>query len=151
MTIKLSVGTTVSVVSGAPATYDAAGFALLTFIPIGEIESLGEFGGTATVTDFIPLASGIVAKRKGSIDYGEASMEIGLLSGDLGQAALKAGFDGANRNAVHSFEIEDQDGNLTYFTGVISSFVTQYNDANAVTKVACTVNLDNKVLSDLFG
>lgn len=148
--IKLSVGTKVHVSANVPATYDMAGFGNLNFTEIGEVENLGEFGGTAEVTNFIPLATGIVKKRKGSIDYGEAAMQIGQLAGNAGQAILKEGFDGANRNQVHSFKVEDQDGRIAYFTGVISSFVSVYNDANAVTMVNCNVNLDNRVISDVY-
>jgi hypothetical protein len=144
--IKLSVGTVVAVSASTPATYTEAGFGALTFTDVGEVTNLGEFGGTAQITQHIPLATGIVAKRKGSIDYGTAALQIGKLIGDAGQVILKDGFDGDEAYSVHSFEITDEAGNIAYFTGLIGSFTTVYNDANTVTAVNCNVELDNKVI-----
>lgn len=144
--VKLSVGTVVSVAAAVPATYDATGFAALTFTAIGEVTNLGEFGGSAQITQHIPLATGIVAKRKGSIDYGTMAMQIGKDIVDAGQVLLKAGFDGAAAYDVHSFKITDVDGNIAYFTGLVGSFTKVFNDANTVAGVNCNVELDNKVI-----
>lgn len=146
MAVKLSVGTAISIAASEPATYDDTGFSALSFTEIGEVTSLGEFGGTAQITQHIPLKTGIVAKRKGSIDYGTAALQIGRLVGDAGQDLLKAGFDGAAAYDVHSFKIEDVDGNISYFTGLVGSFTTIFNDANTVTGVGCNLELDNKVV-----
>lgn len=149
--VLLSVGTSLFVSAASPATYDTAGFAALSYTEVGEVESLGEFGGSAQITPFTPLATGIVKKRKGSINYGTASASIGRLASDAGQAILKDGFDGANKYVVHSFKVVNSDGAIAYFTGMISSFVTVTNDANNVTKVNCNIELDNKVISDVYG
>lgn len=149
--ILLSVGTQFYVSAAEPATYDDAGFVALAWTEVGEVESLGEFGGTATVTPFTPLATGVIKKRKGSIDYGAAAASIGRLASDAGQAILKAGFDGATKYDVHSFKLVNSDGAIAYFTGVVSSFTTVTNDANSVTMVNCNIELDNRVLSDVYG
>jgi len=146
--VTLSVGTQLYVSVAEPATYDAAGFALLTWTEVGEVESLGEYGGTASITNFVPLATGIVKKRKGSIDYGTIAAAIGRLTGDAGQALLKAGFDGADKYTVHSFKILNADTKVAYFTGVVGSFTSSVNDSNSVTMVNCNIELDNAVLTD---
>ena len=147
--VLLSVGTHVYVSASKPTLYAATGtgsFASLSYTEIGEVTNLGEFGGSAQVTQHVPLQTGIVAKRKGSIDYGTAALQIGRLAGDAGQAILKAGFDGATAYDVHSFKVVDASGEVSYFTGLIGSFTKVYNDANTVTGVNCNVELDNKVL-----
>lgn len=147
--VLLSVGTRVFVAADKPTTYAATGtgsFASLPYTEVGEVTNLGEFGGSAQVTQHVPLKTGIIAKRKGSIDYGTAALQIGRLPGDAGQAILKAGFDGTSAYDVHSFKIVAVDGQAAYFTGVIGSYVTSYGDANTVTAVSCNVELDNKVL-----
>jgi hypothetical protein len=144
--VRLSVGTQFYISAAEPATYDAAGFAALTWTEVGEVESLGEFGGTAQITNFIPLATGIVKKRKGSLDYGTATVAIGRLAGDAGQALMKSGFDGANKDVIHSAKVLSADGAIAYFTGVIGSYTTATNDANTVTMVNCNLELDNKVI-----
>lgn len=148
--IALSVGTRVYVDATTPATYTIAGFEALDWTEVGEVESLGEFGGTATVTPFIPLATGITKKRKGSIDYGTAAMTVGRILNEAGQLLLKDGFDGSAAYDVHSFKVVSEDGQTAYFTGMVSSFTTQYNDANAVTRIACNIELDNKVLGESY-
>lgn len=146
--ISLSVGTQFFVSAAEPATYDTAGFGALSWTEVGEVESLGEFGGTASITNFTPLSTGVVKKRKGSIDYGTVAAAIGRLVGNTGQAILKAGFDGASKYVVHSFKVVTSAGEIAYFTGIVGSFTKAVNDSNAVTMVNCNVELDNTVLSD---
>ena len=147
-TAFISVGTKVYLSAAEPATYTKAGFDALTWKEVGEVESVGDFGGSATVTTFTPLGTGVVRKRKGSIDYGQLSLVCGRLTADDGQALAKAGFDGANKDKVHSCKIAlpAVDGKTLYFTGVISSFTTQVNDANSVAKVTINFDLDGAVI-----
>lgn len=144
--VDISLGTTIGVVAGAPATYDNAGFGALTFDPIGEVTSIGEYGGTGQVNTNIPLATGIVNKRIGSYDYGTAALTITRDSGDAGQTALKDGFDGTEKGNVHSIEVTFPDGSIQYFTAVISSFTTNVSDANSWTQASCNLELTNKVV-----
>ena len=136
--VEISVGTTVAVSATQPATEDSTGYAALTYIDVGEITNIGESGGTAQVATFTPIGSGTVNKRKGSIDYGTMSMEIAKDATDVGQIALKAGFDGAERSTIHSFEITEDGGEVTYFMGVITSFTTVRGDANTVLSHNCS-------------
>ena len=145
----LSVGTKIYTKDAAPGTYDTnitTGFPGLAWTEVGEVESIGEFGGTATVTQFTPLASGVVKKYKGSIDYGQMALVVGRLLSDDGQELLKDGFDGTKRYAEHSFKIVDSDGSIIYFTGMIASFSNQVNDANSVTKVSVNIDINNPVV-----
>ena len=138
--VALSVGTVVSVSAAQPATEDQAGYEALTWTVIGEITDIGESGGTATITTFTPVASGVVNKRKGSIDYGTMALSIAKDAADAGQVLLKAGFDGSARNTVHSFKVAEPDsGDEIYFMGSISSFTTVRGDANAVMAHTCNV------------
>jgi len=140
-----SVGTQVYVSAAEPATYNSAGFGALSWTEVGEVESLGEYGGSAQISQFIPLATGTVKKRKGSLDYGTASMVIGKTT-DSGLAAMKSGFDGANKDVIHSFKIVESDGSIGYFTAVIASYVYSLGDANTITRINCNVDLTNKVV-----
>lgn len=139
--VKISVGTVVSVSAAQPATEDQVGYEALTWAEIGEVTNLGESGGTAQVSQFTPLASGTVNKRKGSIDYGQVAMTIAKDAADAGQVLLKAGFDGSDRGTIHSFLIAEPDsGDETYFMGVITSFTTISGDANTVIEHNCNVD-----------
>lgn len=146
--VSISQGTTIGVSATQPATEDIAGYAALTFTTIGEVTSFGESGGTATVTTFTPVDSGVVNKRKGSRDYGTMSLALASDISDAGQLLLKAGFDGAAVQTIHSFEVTDNAGNITYFMGLISSFTTVRGDANAIVSHNCNVERTSIAVED---
>ncbi len=60
-----------------------------TYVEIGEVEDLGEFGDTFSSVNFISLRNGRVRKYKGTADAGDLALVVGLDNGDLGQAKLK--------------------------------------------------------------
>lgn len=143
--VRLSVGTALAVSTALPAAYSIAGFGALTYTDVGEVTGLGEFGGTATMVNHVPLKDGVIAKRKGSRDYGGLSIQMGKDVADAGQLILKAGFDGAASYAAHSFRITTPDQTL-YFTGMVASFTQVKNDANTVSGIGCVVELDAELL-----
>lgn len=140
-----SVGSTLSIVEGAPASYDDTGFAALTFVEVSEITEVPQFGGSAQVITHIPLKTGIIDKTVGSIDYGEMTVPMAGLWTDSGQAALKAGFDGADARKVHSVEIDTELGQL-YFTAKITGVQYTPGDANSNLMNSVTLALTGKIV-----
>ena len=137
--VEISQGTVIGVVAAQPATEDSTGYGALTFVTIGEVTNFGESGGTAQVSSFTPVASGVVNKRKGSKDYGTMSLGLASDIADVGQVLLKAGFDGTDEQTIHSFKITENGGDITYFMGLISSFTTVRGDANAIISHNCNI------------
>jgi hypothetical protein len=127
----LSVGLQVSISVGEPATFDKAGYEAKSYTTIIDVESVPEFGGDATISEFIAIATGIVDKGKGSINYGQSTLPIRQKITDAGQAMLKAGFDGAERDSTHSVKLAHPVHGAIYFTCVIGSFTYNFSDANA--------------------
>lgn len=142
-----TLGTTLGVVLGEPATFDEAGYAALTYQAVGEVGDLGEFGGTREVVTFTPVDTGVVAKRPGSIDYGEMTLQIARDAVDAGQIALQSGLDGTNAGEIHSFDVTDRTGAKLYFTGIISSFTYNAGSANTIFGGSCTINLTTKPIA----
>jgi hypothetical protein len=66
-----SAGTTLNVVATAPATYDATGYAALTWTAgdVGEVVNMGEFGSQYSLITQELLNSRIVKKFKGNVNY----------------------------------------------------------------------------------
>jgi hypothetical protein len=126
-----TLGTVLSVVAGKPASPDEAGYDALTYAAVGEVGDLGEFGGTREVPTFTPVDTGVVAKRAGSVNYGTQTLQIARDASDVGQIALKEGFDGTEAGNVHSVKLEDRNGNIIYYQAIISSFT--YNASSADT------------------
>lgn len=141
-----SLGTTLSVVLGAPATYDQAGFEALTFIEVGEASDIGEFGGESEVLTHTPIKTGVVNKVIGPTDYGTITAQGARAPTDAGQVAMKSGFDGENRGKRHSFEVRYFDGSVEYFTGKITSFTSNVGSASNIRNFGTNVAIDAQVL-----
>lgn len=60
-----------------------------TYVEVGEIEDLGEFGDTFSSVTFTSLKDGRVRKYKGTADAGDLTLTVGLDNGDVGQKAIK--------------------------------------------------------------
>ena len=147
--IDISVGTELHVAPSAPSTYDKAGFEAVTgWVEVGEVGSIPTFGGTAQIAEFTPIKSGVVNKRKGSINYGSSSLTLATLHSDNGQAALQSGFDGANSAEVHSVKLVNAQIGTVYFTAMVSSFQLNYGDANTIHQAEVVLELTNKPIVD---
>ncbi|MNJ44647.1 hypothetical protein D3C77_397050 [compost metagenome] len=59
-----------------------------TYVDVGEVEDLGEFGDTFSSVTFTALSDGRVRKYKGTADAGDITLTVGLDSGDAGQKAV---------------------------------------------------------------
>jgi len=140
----LSAGSGFFVSPSKPTASTETAYELLTWTEIGQVESLGNFGGSAQMTEFTPLKSGVVQKLKGSKNYGQVSCVMAEDIADAGQILLKAGFDGAAEYTVHSFKVVNSDGAIKFFTGLIGSFEYQTGGSNDVRKVSCNVEVNSK-------
>lgn len=141
-----SAGTIYAVSAAAPATYDAAGFAALTFTTVAEVTDLGEYGPTYEVVTHNPLDTRRTVKRKGTVNDQALTMQLGRDPSDAGQALLIAGVDGAAKDTVHSHKITLQDGTVQYVTGQIYSYTTNVGSINQITGASVTVELDNEII-----
>lgn len=142
-----SVGTVVSVDDAAPATYDATGFAALTWAACGELAELPAFGSEAALATHTPLATGIVAKRRGSINYGSVTLTMAVSLSDTGQAVLIAKADAvAGSDATISVKVELVDGQIQYFTAQVMSYKTNVANADSITMAEVTLEIDNSII-----
>lgn len=134
--VESLLGATIAISATLPDTYDAAGYQStdLVFTAIGEVETLGAHGVTSAVTEFTPIDTGVVAKVKGSKNYGNMSMSLGDLPGDAGQVLLKAASESRNH---YSFKVTYPDGAVHYIDALVSKFEVQDGSVNDVRKVAC--------------
>ena len=142
-----SVGTTVSVSASAPATYDASGFAALTWTQCAEISDLPSFGTEAALATHTPLKTGVVAKRRGSLNYGSVGLTMAYSDADAGAAILRtAGDAAAGVNSFISFRITLKNGDIQYFQGQVMSYKTTVGNADGITMIECAVELDGSIV-----
>lgn len=142
-----SVGTKISVDDAAPATITEAGFAALTFALVGEASEVPAFGAEAALATHTPLATGVVNKRRGSVNYGSVTIPMALSETDLGQAILKAaGLADPGMSSQVSVKVELANGDVLYFTAEVMSFRTNIGNADAISMAEVTLELNSKVV-----
>lgn len=146
MSVQTSTGIVLGVVADEPATYDKAGFEALTFVNVGEVTEIPEYGPTATVVNHEPLATGVTQKEKGFINYGSTSLAMGKDLADAGQVILSAGVTGAGKFVEHSFKITYASGDIDYFTGKIFSYTKNPGAANSIVSSTVMVEINNEVI-----
>ncbi len=145
--IVSSVGTVVSVSANAPATYNSAGFAALTWSPCGELAELPAFGAEAALATHTPLATGIVAKRRGSLNYGSVALTMAVSDTDTGQTVLQDSAEAApGTDAQVSVKVVLVNGEIQYFTAQVMSYKVNVGNADAITMAEVTLEIDNAVV-----
>jgi len=145
--IVSSVGTVVSVSTSAPATYDSTGFSALTWATCGELAELPSFGAEAALATHTPLATGIVAKRRGSLNYGSVALTMAVSEDDAGQTILQdAAEAAAGADALVSVKVVLVNGEIQYFTSQVMSYKVNVGNADAITMAEVTLEIDNSII-----
>jgi len=101
----------------------AAALALLsglTYVEIGEIDNVGDYGDTIGDVTFSPLASGRVKHLKGQADAGTSELNIGLDAGDAGQLKLVEAFQDRSRYD-YPIKVVYVDGFTDYYAAKVMS------------------------------
>lgn len=146
MTVQTNAGTSIAVSIAAPATHDAAGFAALTFTPIGEIVSSGEKGGAGALVTHAPLDKRAVQKFKGSVNFGSYPLSLGLDLADAGQLILDSLALGAEIDTVASFKETKQDGSIEYYRALVMSYTRVGGTIDAVIGCNSTLELTDSIV-----
>lgn len=144
--VQTSLGATFATVAAQPATYDQAGFDALTWVLVGEVTTIGEFGATFEDVTHIPLVDGITQHFKGAVDYGELTMAVGYDEDDAGQVLVASGVDGANRDVVYSHRVTLQDGTIFYSIGQLFSNPITVGEASSIVSSNVNVKLSGQTI-----
>jgi len=111
------IGSKVSMVAGAPTTFDAAGYKGQSHVEIKGIVDVGEVGDQQNDI-VIDTLIGRVEHVNGSSDLGEIAVSYNFISDDAGQILVRAA---AGTNTAQSFKVEDADGKIAFFMGVVAN------------------------------
>lgn len=140
MAVMTSTGIVLSVVADTPESNDKAGYEALSYVAVGEITTVPEFGPNVQVVTHEPLATGVTEKFKGFINYGSLALSAALDTSDAGQIIMSAAVTGATKFERHSFKLAYQDGSTRYWQGKVFSYTENPGGANAI--VGCTMQLE---------
>lgn len=144
MAVMTSAGSTLSIATGSPATYDAAGFTALTYVIVGEVTDIGEVTNREyAVVNHMPVGSRTVKKFKGSYQTGTLQIQMARDSSNAGQTALRAALVS---DADYSFKVTLQDLSKIHFVGKVTAFKTSVGSVDQITGANCTVELSGDVV-----
>jgi hypothetical protein len=143
MAIMTSAGSTLSIATGSPATYDASGFTALTYVVVGEATDIGELGKEYAVVTHSPLGSRAVKKFKGSYNNGTMQIQMARDTTNAGQIAMKAAL---GSDADFSFKITLQDLSKLHFVGKVTTFKTSVGSVDQITGSNCTIEISGDIV-----
>jgi len=135
MALTEGIGGFLSVSAATPATFDAAGYAALTWTEVGEASELPEFGAAYSAVTFTPLKTGIVNKFHGELNYGSITIPLGYDSTDAGQIILLAAL--VSKDEI-SFRETRSDGTIRYIMGKVMSF-PRGQSVGSVNMASCNI------------
>lgn len=145
MGIRSSAGSTISIATtSGVATVDAAGFAAKTYTEIKFVSTIGDFGKSYNKIDFLPLATRIKLKLKGSIEAGNAALEYAIDATDAGQLLLLG--TALNSDDSWAFKIVKQGGAIKYFTAKVMSGVDKIGGADSVNMGTTSLEIDSEII-----
>lgn len=155
--ITTASGSTIAIgpatpVTGANEAAIIAAYKALTFVPVGEVQNLGEFGDEANDVTFTSLSDARVRHLKGARDAGVLALVCGRDPLDAGQIALRAA---EKTNLAYAIRIiandaPDETGTPTefYFHALVQSAKESYGEADDVVTTAFNLGITTAVFEE---
>jgi hypothetical protein len=144
-TASSTSGTTIKVSAALPATYNVAGFALLTYTAAGEVTDIGEYGKEYNLITHNPIADRKTYKFKGNYNNGTLALQMASVPADAGQAILLTALDSDNSISV---EITHQNGDIDYFTGKVMSY-RKGVASESIKTASVAFEIDSDIVEDI--
>jgi hypothetical protein len=141
---QTAAGSSLALSAMLPSSFDAAGYAALTYVEIGQVEKLGSFGASFAKVEFQAL-KGAKQKFKGSADYGALQPSIALDALDAGQILLQTASDDETQK-LYSFRVTFPDGSQRYFRGRVFGAPETADGADSMLMATPTVEICSKVV-----
>lgn len=148
MGISTTAGAKVYIGTTAAAT-NATQFAADTYVEIGSVEDIGEFGDESSEVTFSEVGSGRVRKRKGQRDAGTLTLICGRDAADAGQDALLAA---EKTEGVYNIKVVADDAptpgtpSTFYFKAIVLSARLNFGSADNITRVNFVLSIDSAIL-----
>jgi hypothetical protein len=135
----------------AADTVDTAGeFAALTYVAIGFIESIGEYGDSAADVTGNVINEGRTRHAKGTRDAGTQTITCFVKADDVGQVALKAAELTSTR---YGMKISPRDrlssggtDSISYYRGIIRSVRKGALSANDPQRIVFDIGIDSSLI-----
>ncbi|MFJ5297498.1 phage tail tube protein [Pseudomonas sp. NPDC088368] len=119
----------------------------ITYVKVGEVESIGDYGDTINDVTFASLDSGRSEHLKGLADAGTTDLTIGFDKADTGQLALVDAFYDRSR-FDYPFKVEYVDGQVDYFAAKVMGNKKTGITTGDVIKRAVTLGINSDIIDD---
>ncbi|MCK8685366.1 phage tail tube protein [Pseudomonas umsongensis] len=116
----------------------------LTYVEVGELESIGDYGDTINDVTFAGLAAGRAQHLKGLADAGSSELSIGFDAGDAGQLALVEAFLDRSRYD-YPIKVVYVDGETDYFAAKVMSNKKTGISVEGVLKRTVTLGINSEI------
>lgn len=154
MGIFTTSGATIAITANttAPGTFDATGYAALSYTAISKVESLGQFGDESQLVTFDDIADGRTKKLKGQRNAGDLQLVLGIDDTDGGQSALRtAEADDSTGDYYFKVTLPNKQASagadaIRYFGGKVMSVREQPDGANNVAKLLVTIGINTAIV-----
>lgn len=150
MAIASTTGAKIYIAAPNAAADTESEYAALSWTEIKEVESIGEFGDSASTITFTSLGDARVRKRKGVRDAGDLTVTVANDPLDPGQRAAIAA---EATEFVYPFKIVLADGadandtdSTFYFKALVASARTNVGEANAIVRRTFNVLIDTAII-----
>jgi hypothetical protein len=122
-----------------------------SYVEVGEVEDMGEFGDSADPISFTALSDGRTRKFKGPRDAGTQNIVVGDDPTDEGQLALE-GAEGENLNYNFKVELNDKltlngENSVHYFIGMVMSKRRNVGNVSNVVRRTFVVGVNSAITS----
>jgi hypothetical protein len=150
--ITTASGAKIYIGPSIPSSTDtAAEFAALTWVEIGLVESLGEFGDEASISTFASLNDARMRKAKGVRDAGTLAITAARTVDDPGQIALEAA-EATNNKFAFKVEYPDKPNptgtnSVDYFRALVTSKRANVGDANNIIRRTYSLGIDSAIIT----
>ncbi len=138
MAIGTVAGTKIGISASTPATYDVAGYEVLSYTNIGNIEDGGEHGREYAEVTFNPIDTRGTRKYKGSFNEGSKTLSIAYDSDDSGMILLKQALDS---DGDYSFEVEYPNGDIDFFQAKVLTLTKATGGVDTMRMASVTLSI----------
>lgn len=136
--------------NSADGTYPIADYEALTYVEVGEITEIPEFGTKRAINTILTLGNSLARKSKGSQDSGTVAIPMLRVPSDAGQTIIQ---EAADSNNSYTFKVTLSDdftpttGHPTtfYFVGKVDGYPVNIGGVDGFVQSTVSIAIDSKV------
>lgn len=129
--LQPGLGSKMSISSTLPNDQLLATYQALSWVDVGHLEDVPEYGPAHDVVTFVDLETGNTAKYHGALNNGSLTIPVGYDVDDAGQEDL---IDALGARTRIAFRIQRPDGSADFFQGKVMSATQMANIGSVITR-----------------